>query len=487
MTEYGNMQNYHTKFLEYLDSFYFQKKISYQDFLQLLCEINSNFELYVQTNELQSWPSYILSKNEIQHYSFLTNNSNYINNYLNYKTPITNNLYNSYQLYYPYIQQHTEFNNNQWYNQYFKPSNENHLIDKESHGTTHLEKQLIPPVVPKSKLHIDVNIQEFKDLLSIIDSNPYSPDVECNIDLKALHNIKTELKQIDEMIGLKQFKNDLLDQLLYFIQNLHINVEHDYKHLAIYGPPGTGKTQVAKLVGTMYSKLGILKNGIFKKVTRNDLVAGYLGQTAIKTSKVIQECLGGVLFIDEVYSLGCGAGGGGGDDNSGGEGGDSYSKECIDTLCEALSNHKDDLMVIIAGYEKDVQQYFFKINPGLPSRFIWRFTIDEYSAEELMQIFIGKVEQNGWKWGNDTFENLKPWFIKKHSLGAFKFYGRDMEQLFTYSKISHGRRIYGCPIEERKHLTIADLDRGFELFLKHADESQKNKKKLPDSYYGLYL
>jgi Holliday junction resolvasome RuvABC ATP-dependent DNA helicase subunit len=88
------------------------------------------------------------------------------------------------------------------------------------------------------------------------------------------------------------------------MQELHItNKESDFKHTVLYGPPGTGKTEIAKIIGTMYSKIGILKNNVFKKVTRNDMVAGYLGQTAIKTKKVIDECLGGVLFIDEAYSL----------------------------------------------------------------------------------------------------------------------------------------------------------------------------------------
>jgi hypothetical protein len=100
----------------------------------------------------------------------------------------------------------------------------------------------------------------------------------------------------------------------------------------------------------MYSKVGILKKDIFKKVTRTDLIAGYLGQTALKTSKVIADSIGGCLFIDEAYSLA---------DN------DIYSKECIDTLCEALSDHKDDLMVIIAGYENELDATFFKANSGL--------------------------------------------------------------------------------------------------------------------------
>ncbi|NBR98478.1 MAG: AAA family ATPase, partial [Betaproteobacteria bacterium] len=113
---------------------------------------------------------------------------------------------------------------------------------------------------------------------------------------------------------------------------------------------GTGKTEIAKIIGQIFSKLGILKKGTFRKVTRSDLIAGYLGQTAIKTNDVINDCLGGVLFIDEAYSLG----------NS--EKKDSFSKECIDTLCEALSNHKDNFMVIIAGYENELKECFFNYN-----------------------------------------------------------------------------------------------------------------------------
>ena len=273
----------------------------------------------------------------------------------------------------------------------------------------------------------------------------------------------------------------------YFIQELHINREHDFKHMVIYGPPGTGKTQIANLVGRMYSKLGILKNGTFKKVTRTDLVAGYLGQTSIKTAKVIQDSLGGCLFIDEVYSLG--TGGNVSTENGGGEsGGDSFSKECIDTLCEALSNYKEDLMVIIAGYEKDINESFFKMNQGLPSRFIWRFHVDEYTHDELMQIFIQKVKHNGWfiNEDQDQYRSLQQWFVTNHK--HFPYFGRDMELLFTYTKISHGRRIFGKPPELRKHLTQEDLDNGLKIYMKNANnKDNENKHKLSESCLGMYL
>ena len=338
-------------------------------------------------------------------------------------------------------------------------------------------------IKPKTKILIDNQIHTLRDLLDILEKYPYSPDIEANIDLLSLNNIRDELADIDSMIGLKTFKETLLDQLMYFIQDLHINREHDFKHMVIYGPPGTGKTQIANLVGKMYSKLGILKNGTFKKVTRTDLVAGYLGQTSIKTAKVIQDSLGGCLFIDEVYSLG--TGGNVSIENGGGEsGGDSFSKECIDTLCEALSNYKEDLMVIIAGYEKDINESFFKMNQGLPSRFVWRFYVDEYTDEELKQIFVQKVKHNGWFINEES--SLQQWFVTNHK--HFPYFGRDMELLFTYTKIAHGRRIFGKPPELRKHLTPEDLDNGLKIYMKNANNKDKeNKHKLSESCLGMYL
>ena len=314
---------------------------------------------------------------------------------------------------------------------------------------------------------IEAKITSLSDVINIIEQNEYRTDTEYNIDLKSLHNIKTELIELNNMIGMENMKLSILDQLLYFVQNLHVGKEAgDFKHTAIYGPPGTGKTEIAKIIGKMYSKMGILKNNVFKKVTRSDLIGGYLGQTAIKTKKAIEECIGGVLFIDEAYSL------------ANGEREDSYSKECLDTLCESLSDHKNDIMVIIAGYEDELNETFFRVNKGLKSRFIWRFTMDEYTPNELMNIFKKKVIDQEWQFENEA-ELKEKWFIDKKD--NFKSFGRDMELLFTYSKISHGRRIYGKDKEFRKKISLDDLNNGYETFL-------KNKKlKKEKVIFGLYV
>jgi SpoVK/Ycf46/Vps4 family AAA+-type ATPase len=279
--------------------------------------------------------------------------------------------------------------------------------------------------------------------------------------METLHKIKKPLLELNNMIGMKNLKENIVDQIIFYIQGLHTLksniVGNDFMHTVIYGPPGTGKTEIAKIIGSIFSKMGILTKGTFKKVTRADLIAGYLGQTALKTRDVIKECLGGVLFIDEAYALG----------NE--ETRDSFSKECIDTLCEALSDHKENLMVIIAGYEVDLNNCFFNYNQGLNSRFTWRFKTDEYNAQDLYKIFLKKVNDGGWSLLENSNINVK-WFEKhkKH----FHFFGRDIETLFAKTKIVHSRRVFCLDSSIKKHLTIEDLDRGLEVFLKNT-----NKKK----------
>lgn len=314
----------------------------------------------------------------------------------------------------------------------------------------------------KEKVNIDIEISNLTDLIKIIDKYPLIENVEYNFNLDSLHKIRSELCQLNEMVGMRDLKNNILDQVIYYIQDFHKTGQGDFMHTVIYGPPGTGKTEVAKIIGNMFSKLGILSKNKFKKVTRADLVAGYLGQTALKTKDVIQECLGGVLFIDEAYALG----------NA--EKRDSFSKECIDTLCEALSDYKDKLMVIVAGYEDELNTCFFAYNHGLDSRFTWRFKTDEYTSAELLEIFKKKVKDAGWKIQNKENEDISErWFEKNKEY--FKFYGRDMETLLSKVKIAHSRRVFCKPVEEKLYITITDLDNGMKMFLNN-DEVKKREK-----------
>ena len=324
------------------------------------------------------------------------------------------------------------------------------------------KKKTVPksPIIIRKKVEISATVNNIKDLIDLIEKYPLNDEIEYNINMKALHKIKSELNEMNNMVGMKDMKENVIDQLLYYIQDLHNTSSNgDFMHTVIYGPPGTGKTEIAKIIGRIFCNLGILKRGIFKKVTRSDLVAGYLGQTAMKTKDVINECVGGVLFIDEAYALG----------NV--EKRDSFSKECIDTLCEALSDHKDDLMVIIAGYESELKDCFFSYNQGLDSRFTWRFKTENYKSDDLFQIFLKKVKDAGWTVEENSKINAE-WFETK--MIYFKFFGRDIETMFSKIKIAHGRRIFCKPEADRKKITFSDLEKGFDMFLKNDDV--KNRK-----------
>ena len=330
--------------------------------------------------------------------------------------------------------------------------------------------------LPTETVYIDRNIESIDDILQLIDDYKLDPTIKYNINMKSLHEIKSPLLELKNMIGMKELKTNIVDQILYFIQDFHKKTadnKGDFMHTVIYGPPGTGKTEIAKIIGKIYSKIGILNKGTFKKVTRSDLIAGYLGQTALKTKDVINECLGGVLFIDEAYALG----------NS--EKRDSFSKECIDTLCEALSDNKENLMVIIAGYENELNECFFNYNQGLDSRFVWRFKTDDYKADDLFKIFVKKVNDIGWSLHETTNINVE-WF--KKNIDYFKFYGRDIETLLAKTKIAHSKRVFCKSEDEKTKITVTDLDKGFKLFLQNDNvKNRKEKENINRIMSSLYI
>ena len=323
------------------------------------------------------------------------------------------------------------------------------------------------------RVNICCDVTCIADLLRLVDENPVVENVEYNINMKTLHRISEPLRKLDAMVGMDSLKENVVDQIIYFMQDLHlqkgIGAFNDYMHTVIYGPPGTGKTEVAQLIGAIFSRMGVLRKTRFRKVTRSDLIAGYLGQTAIKTADVIKECLGGVLFIDEAYALG----------NT--DKRDSFSKECIDTLCEALSNHKSNLMVIIAGYENDLNECFFSANPGLNSRFTWRYKIDDYTPAQLAKIYEKKVLDCGWQLHDPV---RLQWF--EDNMEYFKCYGRDMETLLSRAKIAHGRRIFGSSDDKKRRLTHADLERGMTMFIAN-DEVKRRKESRPSGLSSMYL
>src|SRR5207342_1352881 len=182
------------------------------------------------------------------------------------------------------------------------------------------------------------------------------------------------LAELDELIGLTAVKAEIHRQVAVLrVETLRskagLKSPTITRHLVFDGNPGTGKTTVARLVGGIYRALGLLSKGQLVEVDRSELVAGYLGQTAVKTAEVVSSAIGGVLFIDEAYSLT----------------GDQYGEEAVDTLVKEMEDHRDDLVVIVAGYPAPME-VFVAANPGLASRFRTTITFDDYTDDELVQI-----------------------------------------------------------------------------------------------------
>ena len=347
---------------------------------------------------------------------------------------------------------------NHYFPKYYENSFSTYLdADKCEDGFS--KKRIRKRRLPRMKVEVKADIQSLSDLIKLTEDYPKSDFVDYSIPMYSLYNIKNDLKELLSFVGLEELKENLLDQIIFFMQQQ----PDDYLHTVLYGPPGTGKTEIAKILGNIYTKLGILRKGTFMKATRADFVAGYLGQTAIKTRNLIESNRGGVLFIDEAYALG----------NQ--EKRDSFSKEALDTLCELLSDYKNDIMVIIAGYREELDTCFFSYNPGLASRFAWQFEIKEYTSEQLAQIFNKKVEDAGWVM--DSNFTCEEWF--KEHMDYFKNFGRDVENLFSKCKICHYRRIFGKK-EGRHKLTMKDLENGFEKTKKF--KGGNNEKKLPPSF-----
>jgi SpoVK/Ycf46/Vps4 family AAA+-type ATPase len=345
----------------------------------------------------------------------------------------------------------------------------NNLLSK----ITENMKILDPKELEPKKIIINDKVDNLCDLLDIAKkygSVNVNINENVNINVKILFDLIEPLEKMNKIIGMGNVKTQILDLILTSMQDLY-----DSKtlfHSIITGPPGVGKTMLAKILGEIYLKLGILKNTeyVFKIARRSDLIGKYLGHTALKTQELIDSCEGGVLFIDEVYSLG-------NDDKK-----DSFSKECIDTINLNLTE-KENFICIIAGYPEEIESCFFSVNPGLKRRYPFKYEINNYTYEELSEIFLSKLMQAEWK-VNVQKEELLDFF--KENKKAFQYFGGDIDNLILNCRTCHSKRIFGRNSDLRKIIVFDDIKCGFEKFMNSKTQNKDNEGENV-SYKNMYL
>lgn len=280
---------------------------------------------------------------------------------------------------------------------------------------------------------------------------------------------KSGTEELNELIGLKTVKHDV-EELIGLAKVRKMREEKGMKtvpvslHLVFSGNPGTGKTTVARILAKLYKEIGILSTGQLVETDRSGLVAGYVGQTAIKTQKKIQEAMGGVLFIDEAYMLN--------------QKDENFGQEAIDTILKAMEDHRDEFIVIVAGYT-DLMKEFVESNPGLKSRFNKFFEFPDYTVDELQQIFELQCRKYQYNLTEEADNAVREEIIRMESEKGENFANaREVRNLFERIITNQAARVSELEDVDEETLstiTIEDLPDEFDEEIKAKPASGNEK------------
>lgn len=281
-------------------------------------------------------------------------------------------------------------------------------------------------------------------------SNQDAPNIENknNDDSETLEEL---IEQLNSLIGLENVKNDV-NSLINLVKVRKIREEKKIKqdpmslHLVFSGNPGTGKTTVARLIAKIYHKMGVLSEGNFVETDRSDLVGGYVGQTAIKVKEVCNKAIGGLLFIDEAYSL------------SSNKDSNDFGKEAIETLLKFMEDNRDNFIIIVAGYT-ELMEDFLNSNPGLKSRFNKYIYFEDYTPSELLEIYKKLCKDSELKLSKEAEQQVKEFFELRYNNRTENFANaRDVRNFFEKTLVNQANRISADNIISNDELQAIELE-----------------------------
>ncbi len=259
------------------------------------------------------------------------------------------------------------------------------------------------------------------------------------------------LRELNELIGLRSVKKEI-GKLVDLLRVQQLRKEQGLKnlptsrHMVFYGNPGTGKSTVARMLAEIYGSLGLLPTGQLVEVDRSGLVGGYVGQTAMKTREVIDEAMGGLLFIDEAYTL------------TAGKGQNDFGQEAVDTLLKAMEDSRDSLVVVVAGYT-DLMQEFLNSNPGLKSRFNYFIEFPDYDPEELTEILKLQCRKNQYVLSEGALARARELFTARCADKPENFANaREVRNMLEKAMLNHAGRVTRLPKEQRTRTVLETLE-----------------------------